>query len=63
MIRNLILSADKRLKEEIKWNVPCFSNKKNVCYIMAQSKHLNLGFYFGQRLAVKDNYLKVRVKI
>ncbi len=52
-LRGVIKSISEELKEEIKWNVPTYSIKKNICSIMAHKKHVNLQIFRGAE--VKDS--------
>lgn len=36
--------------EAIKWNVPVFSIKKNICSVIAHRKHVNLQIFEGAHL-------------
>jgi len=47
-LRELIFSTAPTLKEEIKWNFPCYSDGKNlVCSISAHKAHCTFGFWLG----------------
>ena len=58
VLRNMILTSDKTLKEDIKWKLPCYSNAKNVLYFVVYSSHVNLGFYYGKQLVDNDKLLE-----
>jgi hypothetical protein len=51
-LRRIISALSPRLKEEVKWNVPTYSMKKNICSIIAHKKHVN--FQLFQSAHIKD---------
>lgn len=58
-LRKIILRSFPRMKEEIKWNMPCYSFEgKNVCYFCITKDHVGLGFYDGKFLTDPTNLLR-----
>jgi hypothetical protein len=49
-LRRIITAFSLALKEEIKWGVPTYSIKKNICSIMAHKKHVNFQIMRGAHL-------------
>ena len=56
-IREVILSADSRIQESIKWGSIAFHHKKNICGFRVAKAHITLLFMEGASLAV-PNILK-----
>ena len=46
-LRSLVVETDSRMTEQIKWNVPVYSIRKNICSIIAHKKHVNLQIFQG----------------
>lgn len=57
-LRNLILSRSIVLREELKWNQPCFIGNAMVCYIQKAKRHMVLGFGKGTELADPERVLQ-----
>ena len=57
-LRQLIKKAAPELTESLKWGYPSYGAKTNVCYLAAQAKHVNFGFYQGGSLADPDKLLE-----
>ena len=57
-LRNLIFETSENITEEIKWGMPSYSDKGNVCYLQSSKKHVNLGFYNGASLNDTDRLLE-----
>ena len=49
-LRALILENAPDATETIKWNQPCFSQKRLFCYLQRAKTHVTLGFQYGARL-------------
>lgn len=49
-LRKLIRKAGPSLEETVKWGMPCYTGKENVCCIMVFRDHVNLGFFKGTSL-------------
>lgn len=57
-LREIILESDSRIVETIKYNIPFYTYKKNLCYInVVKSKYVDLGFVDGFKLADINNKL------
>jgi len=54
-LREAIKGCSEVIKEEMKWNVPTYSNNKNICSIMAHNHHVNFQIFQGANL--KDSKL------
>lgn len=50
-LRRLVLASDARMREEFKWNQPCYSINSMICYIQKARTHLSIGFREGTRLS------------
>ncbi len=48
-LRRIISRISADFKEEMKWNVPTFSIKRNICSIIPHKNHVNLQFFKVQR--------------
>ena len=57
-LRLLIKETAPSLTESLKWGVPCYSGKKNICYFVAQTGRLNFGFYEAALLSDPENLLE-----
>ena len=57
-LRQLIKQTAPELTESLKWGYPSYSDKTNVIYLAAQSKHVNLGFYQGGSLSDSNKLLE-----
>lgn len=49
-LRRIITSFSSELKEVMKWKVPTYSIKKNICSIMAHKEYVNFQFMQGAHL-------------
>lgn len=49
-LRQLILAADVRFVEEIKWSRPCYKLNRHVCYLHKSKSHVTIGFQQGAKL-------------
>ena len=49
-LRRIVKVFSPELREEMKWNVPTYSMKKNLCSIMAHKKHVNFQIMQGAHL-------------
>ena len=50
-LREIVLSVDATLVEEIKWHVPTYAVEgKSFCSIMAHTHHVNLQLFHGTEL-------------
>ncbi|MFN0017079.1 MAG: DUF1801 domain-containing protein [Pirellulaceae bacterium] len=50
-LRNLIRSASRELKEEVKWGWPCYTaNGQNICSLMAMKETVNFVLFLGADL-------------
>ena len=59
-LRDIVLSQDAGLGEELKWGQPCFLGKSMVCYLQTAKRHVSLGFSKGARLTDPDRILEGR---
>lgn len=50
-LRELVLTNGENLREELKWNQPCFYGSSMICYIQKAKRHVSLGFGKGAELA------------
>lgn len=57
-LRELIHKTVPNVSEEIKWNMPVFSNGKNFAYLRFTKKHVTLGFYNIEKIKDPDNMLE-----
>lgn len=57
-LREIVLSQDVRLREEVKWNQPCFYGNSMVCYIQKAKTHVSLGFGKGSTLVDRQGVLE-----
>jgi len=55
---SLIKTTAPELQESIKWGMPSYGGKSNVCYLAPQKNHVNLGFYEGGLLVDPDKLLE-----
>lgn len=53
-LRKIIFDASSQLTEEYKWSMPTYAYHGLVCYLQPAKRHINLGFYKGSELQVKD---------
>jgi uncharacterized protein YdeI (YjbR/CyaY-like superfamily) len=59
MVREIILSTDKRIEETIKWSSPTFIYKGNIAsFFMNAKKFVNLMFHKGALLEDKFHLLE-----
>jgi len=56
-IRDIVLSADNKMKEGMKWGSIAFFNKKNICGFRIAKGHVTLLFMEGAKLNDKLNIL------
>jgi hypothetical protein len=49
-LRRIVTSFSPEFKEEIKWNVPTYSIKKNICSVLAHKNHVNFQIMQGAHL-------------
>lgn len=57
-IRELVLSVDKEIKEDIKWGSIAFFNKRNICGYRLAKAHVTLLFMEGAKLEDKHGILQ-----
>jgi uncharacterized protein YdeI (YjbR/CyaY-like superfamily) len=58
-VREIILSIDKRIEEDIKWSVPTFKYKGNIAsYYMNAKKFVSLMFHKGAMIPDKSGLLE-----
>ena len=58
MLRAIIIQSDSKIVETIKYNIPFYVYKKNLCYInVVKDKYVDLGFVDGFKLP--NNYNKL----
>jgi len=57
-IRKVVLSADDRIQEGMKWSSIAFFNKKNICGFRVAKSHITLLFMEGASLNDKQNILE-----
>src|SRR5262245_11446025 len=58
ILRKLIHDASPSIKEEWKWEVPIFVNKKMVCSISPFKNHVKINFFKGAFLSDKNKLFK-----
>ncbi len=58
LVRHIVRREAPERRETVKWGMPGYAGRKNVCYIAAYSAHVNLGFYRGVELADPDHLLE-----
>ena len=56
-LRQLILAADDRFLEEIKWGRPCYKLNRHVCYLHKSKSAVTIGFQQGAKLADPNQIL------
>lgn len=56
-LRQLILSANDEIREELKWGQPCYSLNSLFCYLQKAKKHVTIGFQQGADLDDPDALL------
>jgi hypothetical protein len=56
-IRRIIFEANPGMKEEIKWNIPTYSNNGLVYLILPAKEQISLGFYRGIELSDPEKML------
>jgi len=49
-LRRVIQEHFSDLKEEMKWNVPTYSQNQNVCSIMVHKNHVNFQIFNGAHI-------------
>lgn len=57
-LREIILETDAGISEAIKWQVPFYAKRKNLCYLNARKKDVQLGFYRGSIMDQSDGLLE-----
>ncbi|MFG5379594.1 DUF1801 domain-containing protein [Yoonia sp. R2-816] len=57
-LRAIIIGQGANLREELKWNQPCFYGKSMVCYIQKAKRHMTLGFGSGTELSDPEGFLQ-----
>jgi len=57
-LRKLIHETVENVSEEVKWNMPVFSNGKDFAYLRFAKKHITLGFYNIDKIQDPDNLLE-----
>lgn len=57
-LRDLVLSSDDNLTENLKWQQPCYSRNQLVCYLQKAKTHVTLGFQQGAHLSDPMNILE-----
>ena len=57
-IREIVLSADEKVKEGIKWGSIAFFNNKNICGFREAKAHISLVFMEGAMLSDKHKILQ-----
>lgn len=57
-LRKIIHESVENISEEIKWNMPVYSQTKNFAYLRFSKKHITLGFYHIDKLIDPDNLLE-----
>jgi hypothetical protein len=56
-LREIVLAADQKIEESIKWGSVCFSLKGNICGYRVAKAHVTLLFFEGGLLNDKENIL------
>jgi hypothetical protein len=54
-LRRVVLAFTSVLKEDVKWNVPTYCAKKNVCSIMVHKNHVNFQLFQGAHIKDAQN--------
>ena len=54
-LRSIVTGYPAELNENIKWNVPTYSLKKNICSIMAHKQHVNFQLMQGAHIDDVDD--------
>lgn len=49
-LRQLIVTADPKISEELKWGVPVFTHRKMICAISGFKAHVKINFFHGASL-------------
>ena len=57
-LRKLIHETVENVSEEVKWNMPVFSNGKDFAYLRFSKKHITLGFYNINKIKDPNNLLE-----
>lgn len=57
-LREIVFAQGEELREELKWNQPCFFGNSMVCYIQKAKGHITLGFGKGTELADPEGLLQ-----
>ncbi|MFN0275427.1 MAG: DUF1801 domain-containing protein [Chitinophagales bacterium] len=58
-VREIILAADSKIEEDIKWNVPTFMYKGNMAsYFMNAKEFVSLLFHSGSKIPDKSGLLE-----
>ena len=57
-LRRIVKEAAPHARETIKWGMPVYVQKGNMCYISGMSSYVNLGFYRGADLTDPDCLLE-----
>ena len=50
-VRDIVLGAEPKLREAVKWDNPIYENKGKIAYISATDAYIALGFFNGAALA------------
>lgn len=63
-LQELLIHTDQRIKDlvphvvgSIKWQIPCYHYKTNLCYLNPKPNHLDLGFMKGILLSNEQGLL------
>jgi hypothetical protein len=56
-VRTVVLEAEPKLRESIKWAQPVFELSGPVCYMKVFANHVNFGFWRGASLKDPDQLL------
>ena len=57
-LRALILRADPRIVEEMKWSRPCYAINGLICYLFKAKQHVSMGFQQGAQLEDPNGLLE-----
>ncbi len=50
-VRQIILDLSKDIEETIKWNMPCYEFKGNICGVGAFKKHISIWFHKAELMS------------
>ncbi len=57
-LRTLILSIDPQINEQLKWNRPVYTLKKDFCYLKTTKKHVTIGFFDFEKITTNTHLIE-----